>query len=155
MTNYLITFLASFLIWIMYLGIFFLWVVDGRIKKEVALHAIFASILAWVISEMLKSLFPSLRPFAVNGHPALVFLLPHDGSFPSAHTAAAFSLALTVWLHNKKWGAFYIVCASLVGIARVVGNVHFPLDIIGGILVGVVTAYAVEKLHLFKLISRA
>jgi len=155
MTNYLIIFLASFLIWIMYLGIFLLWVIDGRIKKEVALHALVASVIAWVVAEMIKSLFPSLRPFAINGYSALVVWLPMDGSFPSGHTASAFALALTVWLHNKKWGWFYVICALLVGTARVIGNVHFPLDIAGGIVIGVITAFVVEKLHLYKLISRA
>lgn len=151
--TWLIFFLASFLIWIMFLGILALWLIDGRLKKETALHAFFASLVAWVVSEMIKSLFPVARPFNINGETPLTLTVPIDGSFPSSHAALAFTLAITLWLHNKSLGMVYLIMAALVGWARVMSNVHYTLDIIGGAVIGIVVALLVERLHLFKVIG--
>ena len=58
---WIVTFMASFLIWIMLGGLLVLWLIDGRIKKEQALHAFLSALIAWVIAEMLKNLIPSVR----------------------------------------------------------------------------------------------
>ena len=152
MTNLLITFLASFLIWFMFLGLILLWVVDGRIKREQALHAFTAANIAWLITEFIKTVFPTLRPFMVNGLVPLTLLPGTDGSFPSAHTAAAFAMAISIWLHDKRLGSVFIVAALLVGVARVWGNVHYPVDIVGGAILGAVIAFLIERVHLKRFI---
>src|SRR3972149_10043975 len=149
-----ITFLASFLIWIMLGGLVVLWIIDGRFKKEQALHALFAALLAWVLSQMIKSLFPTIRPFQMYGTMPMTLLVPFDGAFPSGHTASAFGLAVSVWLHNKKIGIIFVMGAILVGLGRILGNVHFFADVVGGSLIGVVSAYLVGRLHLYKLLGR-
>lgn len=132
----------------MFLGLIILWVIDGRIKKELVIHAIIASALGWAIAFMLKDLFHTTRPFIENGAKALVFWLPQaNGAFPSSHAAAAFALSFTIWLHNKKIGALYLVAAVIVGVARVLANVHYPLDIVGGAIIGIMIAFMVEKIH--------
>ena len=153
MTNLLITFLASFLIWFMFLGLLILWVIDGRIKREQVLHALFAAVVAWGIAQVIKAVFPTLRPFELNGLTPLTLLPSSDGAFPSGHTAAAFALATTIWLHDKKMGSVFVVAALTVGVARVWGNVHYPIDILGGAVLGAVTAFLIEKVHLKKFIS--
>jgi len=153
MTNLLITFLASFLIWFMFLGLLILWVIDGRIKREQVLHALFAAVVAWGIAQVIKAVFPTLRPFELNGLTPLTLLPSSDGAFPSGHTAAAFALATTIWLHDKKMGSVFVVAALTVGVARVWGNVHYPIDILGGAVLGAITAFLIEKVHLKKFIS--
>jgi len=148
-----ITFIASFLIWFMFAGLIILWVVDGRVKKEQAFRAFAAALLAWVIAQMLKSLLPSVRPFLVNGDLPLTFTLHFDNAFPSSHSAVAFSLALTLWLHNKKLGIIYLLLAVLVAIGRVTANVHYVLDVIIGSMIGTMVAVVVEKLRLFRLLK--
>ena len=148
MDGVFITFLASFLIWLMFAGLGFLWIVDGKIKKEQVLHALFAVILAWVTAEMMKSIFPTLRPFHTNGFPPLTLTVPGGGAFPSSHTAVAFALAITVWLHDKKVGLFFILIALGVGLGRILANVHYPLDIVGGAFIGWLTAILVQHVHL-------
>lgn len=153
MTNLLITFLASFLIWFMFLGLLILWVIDDKIKREQVLHALFAVVVAWGIAQVIKAVFPTLRPFELNGLTPLTLLPSSDGAFPSGHTAAAFALATTIWLHDKKMGSVFVVAALTVGVARVWGNVHYPIDILGGAVLGAVTAFLIEKVHLKKFIS--
>ena len=153
MTSLLIIFTASFLLWIMFGGVFVLWLFDGKFKKEAALHAIFASILVWVISEMIKQLIPTTRPFLINGDTIRTLTLHLDSSFPSTHTAVAFALASTIYLHDMKKGSLYFILATLVGLGRVFANVHFPLDIFFGAILGIITSYTIGKLHLFGLVK--
>ena len=154
MNEAIVTFLASFAVWILFAGLLTLWLVDGRIKKEVALHALASAAFAWVASEMIKSLVPSLRPFETNGLPPLTLTVPATGAFPSGHASTAFAMATAVWLHDKKIGLFFLLGALGVGIGRVMGNVHFPLDVLAGVVVGVGVAYSLGRLHLFKVFSR-
>lgn len=149
-----IVFLASFLIWFMLGGLIILWVIDGRIKKEQVLHALLAALLAWVTATMLKSLVPQSRPFSLNELPPLTFITPSaNSSFPSGHTAVAFGVAISVWLHSRKIGIWFIVAATFVGLGRIVSNVHFYADIVGGAMIGVLIAYVIKKLHLFKMLT--
>lgn len=152
-TTFIITFLASFLIWFMFAGLIILWFIDGRVKKEQAIHAFAAVLLAWVIAEMLKSLLPSVRPFLMNGKLPLTITFPSNNAFPSSHTAIAFSLAATLWLHNKKLGIVYLALAFLVAIGRVFANVHYILDVVIGSMIGIIVAVVIDKLHLFGLLK--
>ncbi|OGM26589.1 hypothetical protein A3D00_03705 [Candidatus Woesebacteria bacterium RIFCSPHIGHO2_02_FULL_38_9] len=148
MEKILIIFLASILIWLMYIGLVFLWVVDGRVRKETALHAFISSVIAWIFSQMIKTLIPTPRPFVLNGRITETLTVFRDGAFPSGHAALAFALATTIWLHNKKLGILYLIGALVIGAARVLGNVHYPIDIVGGAVIGIVIAFVIEKLHL-------
>lgn len=150
--EWIVTFVASFLIWFMFFGLFFLWLKKGRIKKELVLHTLFACLIAWSFSEMIKALIPSIRPFRINGYPPLTFTIPIGHSFPSGHAAVAFALALSLWLHDRKLGEIYILGALAVGLGRIMANVHSLLDVFGGAFLGVGVAYLIEKLHLYSLI---
>jgi undecaprenyl-diphosphatase len=147
MINLIITFCASFLLWVMFFGLLIFWLTDGKIKKEQVIHALFAAAVAWIIAHLIKAIFPTLRPFQINGGPAEVVIPLTNGGFPSGHTAAAFALAVTIWLHDKKAGAIFLIAAAVVGIARILANVHYPVDILGGAILGILAALAVEKLH--------
>ena len=150
-----IAFIASILLWLMYGGLFLLWVVDGRIKKEQALHAFFSSVFAWIISQMIKNIYPVPRPYHVNGRQLLTISLNHyEGSFPSSHTAMAFAIAFATYLHTKKLGSFFIFCAVFVALGRVLSNVHYIFDVVIGGVVGVSTAYLLERLHVFNMVKR-
>lgn len=149
----MITFLASVLIWFMFFGLIVLWVVDGKIKKEIVIHAVFSALIAWIFTEVLKNFVPMARPFQLNGLDPLTLTFPVDNAFPSTHTAAAFAMSVTVYLHDKKVGMLYLVMAGLVGVARIMANVHYPVDIIAGAFLGSLVSYFSEKKHLFKALT--
>ncbi len=150
----IITFLASFLIWMMFAGLLILWAIDGKIKKEQVIHALLAALLAWLIAEAIKHYFPTLRPFLLNSDSIKTLTVPNDGAFPSAHSALAFGLATTIWLHDKKAGWLYLISACGIGIARILANVHYPVDIFGGALLGIIISFSAEKLHPFDLLKK-
>ena len=154
MQDIIIEFFATFLIWILYAGLLPLWFWDGKIRKEAVAHALMAGGISWLIAFFIKHLIPTVRPFVTNGRAIDVLVKPTDSAFPSGHTVLAFSLAVTIFMHNKKIGWLYLIGALLVGTARVLANVHYPLDIVGGALIGTLVAVIVEKIHLFQLLAR-
>jgi len=149
----IITFVASFLIWILFAGLGVLWVIDGKIKKEQVIHALFSTFTAWLMAFSIKVFFPTIRPFLIDGSTPGTLTVPHDGAFPSEHAALAFALGVTVFMHDRKVGAFYLVAAIAIGVARVLANVHYPVDIVGGALLGTLVAVVVERTHLFRLLT--
>jgi undecaprenyl-diphosphatase len=150
----IITFLASYLIWVLFAGVIYLWVIDGRVKKEVALHAILAYLVGMGLAEVLKNVFHTTRPFVVANLIPLTASVPHDGAFPSAHTTAAIALAVTVWLHDKKLGTIFVVLAILVGLARILALVHWPIDILAGVILGSLVAIGIEHIHPFNILRK-
>ncbi|HKB88868.1 MAG TPA: phosphatase PAP2 family protein [Patescibacteria group bacterium] len=152
--DFLVRFLASFLIWFLFVGLIVLWFIDGKIKKEQVVHALFASLFAWLTAIVIKHFFPTLRPFMANGREIDVLFKPMNGSFPSEHTVIAFALSVTIFMHDKKVGWVFLVSALLIGAARVLANVHYPIDIIGGAFVGTIVAVIVEKLHFLELVNK-
>lgn len=152
--DFLIRFLASYLIWILFAGLFILWVVDGKIKKEQVVHALFSCILAWAISFLIKQAFPTVRPFWLDGEAVKTLTIPQDAAFPSIHTAVGFALSVTIFMHDKKYGWLFLIASFLIGISRIMANVHYPADIFAGAFLGTLVAVVVEKVHLFGLITK-
>ena len=154
MQDLIVMFLASFLIYFLFFGLIILWFIDGKIKKEQVVHALFACLFAFLIAVLIKYLFPTLRPFVTDGKGIDVISRPTDGSFPSEHTVIAFALAVTVFMHDRRVGWCFLGAALLIGIARVLANVHYPVDIVGGAFLGTMVAVVVEKLHFSDLVNK-
>lgn len=149
-----VTFFASFLIWVMILLLFLLVILKGKLKKEYVLHILISSLVAWVVSSFIKDLLPTVRPFQVNGYPSLTLTINFSSAFPSTHSAVAFALAASLYLHNKKLGSWYLLAAALIGLARVASHAHFLLDILGGASLGALVAVTLSKVHFGSISKR-
>ena len=104
-------------------------------------------IAAGVIAIGVKYAINRPRPFTT--YKDIVRLSEAGGpSFPSGHTSAAFSLATGFWLDYPHWyvGVPVFTWASLVGFSRMDLGVHYPSDVLGGIVVGVGSAWVNKKL---------
>lgn len=104
---------------------------------------------------ILKNLFARVRPCDVNTAVQLLVSRPTDYSFPSGHTAASFAAVSALFFAGEKklWKPA-LVLAVLIAFSRLYLYVHYPTDILGGIVVGVACGY-VGKLcveHASKLI---
>lgn len=96
------------------------------------------------VTELIRLVYKNPRPFEVFGDLEQVIAHAPGRSFPSGHASIAFAVAAAVSFCYPKWGAVFFVLAVLVGTARVAGGIHWPLDIVGGAIVGVASAYAVR-----------
>lgn len=153
MQDLIVMFLASFLIYFLFVGLGILWFIDGKVKKAQVKHALFACAVAYVVAVFIKYFFPTIRPFMVNGGDVGVVIPPTNGAFPSEHTIIAFALAVTIFLHDRRVGWLFLISALVIGVARIVANVHYPVDIIGGAFLGTIIAVIVEKVHFGKIRS--
>lgn len=85
---------------------------------------------------LLKPLFARPRPCDLRPEMLTLVSRPHGWSFPSGHTASAFSAAFALWMQNHKLGVPALVLAAFIGFTRLYLYVHFPTDILGGIALG-------------------
>lgn len=154
MQDLIVEFFASFLIYFLFAGLIILWFIDGKIKKEQVIHALAACAIAWSIAFLIKHFFPTLRPYMINGRDTEVFISPTDSAFPSSHTVLAFAVAVTVFLHDRKVGFWFLISALIIGVARVLANVHYPIDILGGAFLGTIIAVIVEKFHFSDFVKK-
>lgn len=67
-------------------------------------------------------------------------------SFPSGHAIFFFALAMAIWMYNRRLGWWFFVGATLMGIARIAGGVHWPSDILAGAALGIFTSWSLIRL---------
>ena len=94
---------------------------------------------------LLKPLFGRIRPFAVNPAVSLLVIPPLDASFPSGHTAASFAAVFALRAAGSCLWIPACVLASAIAFSRLYLYVHWPTDILGGILLGACVGWAAGK----------
>lgn len=103
-----------------------------------------AALLADLIlcNGILKNVFARPRPCDVNTAVQMLIARPSGFSFPSGHTAASFASAAALWCagERKLWPPALIL-ACLIAFSRMYLYVHYPTDILGGVVFGALAGY--------------
>lgn len=142
--NFVILFFAEYLPWLVIIaGGIFLWVhTDTSLQnkwKEIGITFLTA-VTAYFSAIILKILFAVERPGVAVENIAPLFL-KEDFAFPSGHATFFFAIATAIFLRHKKTGLWFFAAALLISLARIAAGVHFPIDILGGAVLGVGIAY--------------
>ncbi|MCA9353110.1 phosphatase PAP2 family protein [Patescibacteria group bacterium] len=93
-------------------------------------------LLAWLLSYGIKTVLQTARPFIQFNDVTPLFLYGGYDSFPSGHATLFAALAIAIYLHHKKFGIIFMILAFMIGVARIIAGVHFPVDILGGWVLG-------------------
>lgn len=124
-----------------------LWFFADLNKKRISFFAGYSVLLALLLSYLIGVFYFHPRPFVLNLGSQLVEHAA-DTSFPSDHTTFIFAIASSYLFSREtlKLGVLLVLLSFLAGLARVFVGVHFPFDIIGAGLVGVVSSLSIKYL---------
>lgn len=140
----LMIFGARYLIVVVFLLIFFL-IFRGSIKEKKAfILAIFSLAVVVLIIKMIHLFFIEPRPF-VNLDLTPLYPYKPDPSFPSRHVSMMTAITFAYIHFKSKWAPLFLLLMVWVGVSRIYVGVHYPLDIIGGIIVGIVSLLIAKK----------
>ena len=124
---------------------------DKDTKQKSAILAVFGIGLgSLVVTSFLNSLVQRMRPFDVLDT-NLLFYKPTDPSFPSNSAVVAFALAAAIFAADKRIGSIAFAIAAFYGFLRVFVGVHFPLDVVAGAAIGVLSVLAFRYFNDFLL----
>lgn len=129
----ILLFTAKYLYLLIGLIAFIFWLrLSNKQKIRLAVYGLVAGIITLLLVKVGAALFYDPRPF-VTHH--LTPLYPHgaDNGFPSDHTALTAFIALTVFSMSKRLGIILLVASVAVGVSRVIGHIHSPIDILGSL----------------------
>ena len=125
------------MIWIL-LCIVLLLMPKTRKSGIILLAGLLADLL--ICNVILKPVVQRIRPFDVMTEIELLVKRPLDYSFPSGHTAASFTSVMALYLAGeKKLWKLALVLAVLIAFSRLYLYVHYPTDVLGGVIIGVVS----------------
>jgi undecaprenyl-diphosphatase len=102
--------------------------------------------ISWTVAEGAKFLFNRARPFISDTRIAPLIKTPSSSSFPSGHSATAAAGALTLSTVYPSLAPALILSGILVALSRIYLGVHYPFDVLVGLLIGTVTAATVLTL---------
>ena len=96
---------------------------------------------------LLKNLIGRVRPYEVVTGLQCIVAPAVDASFPSGHTGASFASAVSMYGElPKKYAVFLIILAALIAFSRLYVGIHYPTDVLGGLVTGVAIGLLARKL---------
>ncbi len=118
---------------------------EWRPKFLFFIEVILAFVLArGILTQFFHFFFQQQRPYELLGLKPLVLTL--GTTFPSSHATIFFCLAMLVFFFDKKLGSWALLIALLNGVARIYVGVHWPLDIVGGAIFGILSAVLMHEI---------
>lgn len=131
---------------------FFLYVLYRKRKPVIALKSLFiflSVVVSGICILVIKFIAARYRPGMLFAHKLYGFSWFHIGysynSFPSGHSATAFSAFVGLSLLFPKYKLLFYFFAIIVAISRVIVSAHYLSDIMFGSLIGAVTAVIFYK----------
>lgn len=113
-------------------------------QRQLVLKTAIALALALTLSWLIGSLYPHPRPFVIGlGHQ----FLAHDAteSYPSNHGTIIFTFAIAFFCWHRAWsGVVLLAVGAAIAWSRVFLGVHWPMDMLGGLLLGMLSCLTAQ-----------
>lgn len=148
--DWLIIFFGSYFEYVLIVALLLYAVFDTKRRMQywviIGLGVISSLISRFIVTEMIRALYPRSRPFEIFD---LNTLIAHEATagFPSGHASFYFALATIVLLYNRTLGYWFFVGAALISFSRVAAGIHFFGDIVMGFSVGIISALVVHLVY--------
>lgn len=129
-----------------------IWIFSGAVMlcfkktRKAGFITLTALLIGFIVCNItLKPLVARTRPFDIR-EVSLIIPKPSDYSFPSGHTCSSFAAATAMLFCFRKNAVFAVLLAGLIAFSRMYLYVHFPTDILIGLILGVISAWVSYKL---------
>lgn len=119
-------------------------------KRRYALAMLVALVAVFLLGDVIiKPIVERVRPFIAHDYSSLVIEAPTSFSFPSGHSGTSFAPAMVFCLipnnQNNRWlsagKVLAVIFACLVAFSRLYLYVHYPTDVLGGCILGLIVGY--------------
>jgi len=140
-------------VWI-FISLYLIYIGNNGIEGYMVIASL---LLATILGEgVIKHLIRRSRPFVRIKGKTLLISKPITYSFPSGHSSSSFAVAGIFILMNSSISGYIIVLASLIAFSRLYLNVHYPTDVLTGIILGLVCSiiiYNIFKISDFEVLD--
>lgn len=129
----------------------------GTGEKKAFILTVFTLLISFLLIKIIHIFFFEPRPFVYYRFSPLVDNNP-DASFPSRHSSIMSVIAFAYTYYKSKWALLFLFLMLWVGISRIYVGVHYPLDILGGFFVGIISlmlALQIKRLLKITFLSKS
>lgn len=105
--------------------------------KKLFLRILLTAAVPFVVFSLVRRILNFKRPYEELDIEPIIKKNTKGKSFPSRHVFSCFLIAMCWMKYSTVMGVFLIVSGIFLAVARVLGGVHYPRDVIVGAIVGV------------------
>ncbi|WP_338754649.1 undecaprenyl-diphosphatase [Bacillus sp. FJAT-52991] len=134
------SFIAEYMVVLLALSVLFIWFTRETDNRMMILCASIAFLCAFTIGKVSGLFHSNYQPFVELTEVNQLIDKEKDNSFPSDHTILFFSYGISFWLFKRGWSILWVLLAALVGVSRIWVGVHYPFDVLAGMLISLASA---------------
>lgn len=110
-----------------------------RQTRKAGIYSVCGLLASLVVNNLiLKNLVGRIRPYELVEGLQCIVAPAIDASFPSGHTGASFASAVSMYRQlPRRFAVILIVLASLIALSRLYVGIHYPTDVLGGLVTGI------------------
>jgi undecaprenyl-diphosphatase len=109
--------------------------------RRVGISMIIAVAVGYLLGDMIiKNITCRTRPISELYNFKFLISLPKSYSFPSGHTTSSFAAFGVCWFMKAKYKYWVLLLSVLIAFSRLYLHVHYPSDVLGGIILGLTSA---------------
>lgn len=117
-----------------------LFLLINKKTRKAGILTLAALLLNQILGEgILKNIIRRERPYTTFSDITLLIKALSSYSFPSGHTSSSFAAAYVLSRYLGRYGFLFWGIAVLMGFSRIYLFVHYPSDVLGGVLLGLLS----------------